>query len=260
MKKIQGDNKDLNAETLLPILMQLSLEDSRLEGVRALFQGWDSQAHMDSAAAALFEVFWKNLLAETFHDDLPEDYYPEGGSRWFEVMRRLVEQPQSPWWDDKNTPERESRDEIFKRAFATAVDELEELLGQDPTEWTWGDLHQAIFRNQSLGKSGVAPIEALFNRGPFRTSGGESIVNATGWNATAASPYEVDWLPSMRMIVDLGNFQNSVSIHTTGQSGHAFHPHYADMVEMWRNVQYQPMLWDREQIEASAEGHLRLMP
>lgn len=260
IKKIQGDNKDLNAETLVPILIQLSLEDDRLESARSLFQGWDYQAHMDSGAAALFEVFWKNLLASTFHDDLPEDYYPEGGSRWFEVMRHLVEQPESPWWDDQSTDEKENRDQIFRRAFAAAVDELEKLLGKDFTKWTWGDLHLAVFRNQSLGKSGVAPIEALFNRGPYRTSGGESIVNATGWNATATSPYEVDWLPSMRMVVDLGNLQNSVAIHTTGQSGHAFHPHYTDMVDLWRNIQYRPMLWDREQIQATAEGYLKLTP
>jgi len=260
VQKIQGDNKDLNAETLLPILMQIPLGDARLEGARSLLQGWDGQAHMDSAAAAVFEVFWKNLLSATFHDDLPEDYYPAGGSRWFEVMRHLVEQPESSWWDDRRTPERETRDQIFSRAFAAAVDELENTLGKDPQKWTWGDLHVAIFRNQSLGESGVAAIEALFNRGPFRTSGGESIVNATGWDATAEHPYEVDWLPSMRMIVDLGNLQNSLAIHTTGQSGHAFHPHYADMVDLWRNIQYHPMLWDRARVEAAAEGHLRLLP
>jgi penicillin amidase len=47
---------------------------------------------------------------------------------------------------------------------------------------------------------------------------------------------------------------------TTGQSGHAFHDHYIDMAELWRNIQYHPMLWARGQVEAGAEGVLRLTP
>jgi penicillin amidase len=64
----------------------------------------------------------------------------------------------------------------------------------------------------------------------------------------------------MRMIVDLSNLSNSLSMHTTGQSGHAFHPHYIDMADPWRSLQYHPMLWERGQVESAAESHLRLVP
>jgi len=258
IQKMHGDNKNLNAETLLPVLMALELNDARLENARSILQGWDMQQTMDSAPAALFEVFWKNLLAATFHDDLPEDQWPQGGQRWFEVMRHIVSQEDSGWWDDRNTAEVEQRDQVFRQAFTAAVDELEKLQGKDPARWNWGELHGAVFRNQSLGESGVAPIEALFNRGPFPTAGGESIVNANGWNALES--YQLDWLPSTRMIVDLGAMQNSLSIHTTGQSGHAYHSHYIDMTDLWRMIQYHPMLWEQEQVQAGAEGVLRLMP
>ena len=258
MQKSQGDDMDLNAETLLPVLMEIPLGDERLEKARSLLVGWDGQNTMDSAPAALFEVFWKNLLAVTFHDDLPEDYWPGGGGRWFEVMRQLVIKPDSPWWDDKATQNVENRDQMFQQAFALAVSELESKLGKNPAEWAWGDLHTVTFRNQSLGKSGIAPIEALFNRGPFSTNGGDSIVNATGWDAT--DPYQLDSLPSMRMVVDLSNLANSITIHTTGQSGHAYHPHYIDMADLWRNIQYHPMLWERSQVETAAEGYLKLVP
>jgi penicillin amidase len=49
-------------------------------------------------------------------------------------------------------------------------------------------------------------------------------------------------------------------VHTTGQSGHAYHPHYADMIDAWRLIEYRPMVWTREQAEASAEGVLTLTP
>ena len=138
------------------------------------------------------------------------------------------------------------------------MSELETRLGKNTANWAWGDLHTVTFRNQSLGESGIAPIEALFNRGPFPTNGGDSIVNATGWDATES--YQLDSLPSMRMIVDLSSLANSLTIHTTGQSGHAYHPHYIDMADLWRNIQYHPMLWERSQVEAASDGTLRLVP
>ncbi|HID85276.1 MAG TPA: penicillin acylase family protein [Anaerolineales bacterium] len=256
--RMQMDNYDASAAFLVPLLQQVDLQDEHLRQRRALFDGWDFQMDMDSASAALYAAFWNHLLADTFRDELPEKYWPEGGSRWFEVVYRLVQRPDSPWWDDKNTPAVETRDDILRRAFAEAVDELEARFGPDPRRWAWGKMHTLTLRNQTLGKSGIAPIEAFFNRGPYPTSGSGSIINATSWDARKG--YEVSWLPSMRMIVDLSDLSRSLTIHTTGESGHAYHPHYVDMTDMWRLGQYHPMLWTRAQVEAAAETVLRLEP
>jgi penicillin amidase len=258
IQKMQGDDKDLLAEILVPILMQIQLDDTRLQNARQILQGWDFQDQMDSAPAGLYNAFYQHLLADTFNDELPKDTPADGGDRWFEVLSSIAQQPDSPWWDNKNTPTTETRDQIFRQALSEAVDELSKRLGNDPQQWQWGKLHTLTFRNQSLGESGVAPIEALLNRGPFQTSGGASIVNATGWDAS--DPYQVQTLPSMRMIVDLGDLQNSLSIHTTGQSGHAYSPHYIDMADLWRTIQYHPMLWERAQIEQQAKDHMHLEP
>ena len=110
----------------------------------------------------------------------------------------------------------------------------------------------------SPAASSIAPIEAVFNRGPYACAGGEGIVNATGWAADEG--YQVDSVPSMRMIVDLSNLSNSLMMHTTGQSGHAYHPHYVDMADPWRHIEYHPMLWDRAQVEGAREAHLTLQP
>jgi penicillin amidase len=64
----------------------------------------------------------------------------------------------------------------------------------------------------------------------------------------------------MRMIVDLGDFSNSVAIHTTGQSGHSYSQHYDDMIGLWCNIKYHPMLWIREQVEAATVDKLILNP
>ncbi len=258
VKKIHGDDKNWNAAALTPVLMNVSLSDAHLAQVRQILQGWDYQDQMDSAPAALFNAFWKYLLADTFNDELPNDQ-PPGGGRWFEVMRNLVEKPDSAWWDNVTTPQKENRDQIFQAAFAEAVADLEKQMGSDPAKWKWGSVHTITFHNQSLGKSGVSLIENIFNRGPFPASGGSEIVNATGWSTTAGS-YAVRSLPSERMIVDLSDLQNSQSVITTGQSGHAYHPHYADQIDPWRLIQYHPMYWERSQVESHAPDRLRLVP
>jgi penicillin G amidase len=146
-------------------------------------------------------------------------------------MRQMDEN--SAWWDDKSTTDVvETRDDIMRNPSKRALPSLKEILANDPAEWNWGEMHASTFRNGTLGESGVGLIEALFNRGPFPTGGGESIVNATGWSVRDG--YETNWLPSMRMIVDLGDLNNSLTVHTTGQSGHAYHPHYIDMARCGR--------------------------
>jgi penicillin G amidase len=259
-QKMQGDDKSLNAELLVPILMKLNLSDPKLVEARNVLANWDYQETMDSKAASVFEWFWWDLLMDTFKDDLPQDYWPKGGNRWYEVMRALIQKPDSPWWDDQTTTDKvETRDDIIARAFSEAVSQLEKKYSNDPDKWpAWGELHTATFKNATLGKSGIPPIEALFNRGPFQTAGGESIVNATGWDV--GDSFEVNWLPSMRMIVDLSNLNNSVTVHTTGESGHAYNPHYVDMADLWRNIEYYPMLWDEQSIIQGAEAHMQLRP
>lgn len=262
MQKMQGDNKSLIAANLVPLLMAVDLP-ADLAALRDQFlASWDFQENMDSASAALFEAFYWELLETTFGDEaIPPQFQPKGGSRYNEILRRMIRYPESPWWDDKSTPDRlEQRDDILVKAFTEAVrcKICRQKFGSDVAKWQWGVLHASTFRNATLGRSGITLIENLFNRGPFPTAGGESIVNATGW--TVGESFETDWLPSMRMIVDLGNLNNSVTVHTTGQSGHAFHPHYIDMADLWRLIQYYPMLWSQSDIVSQAEGHLQLTP
>jgi penicillin amidase len=260
IQSMHGDSKNLNAETLVPILLSLKL-DPELASVRDQFlASWDYQERADSVSAPLFETFWSNLLSDTFNDDLPKDYWPTGGDRWYEVMRNLVQQPNSPWWDDKDSETVvETRDDMFIRAFNEAVNQMQKDYGKDTAKWpAWGKVHTATFRNLTLGESGIGPIEALFNRGPFATSGGKSIVDATAWDV--GESFEVVTLPSEREIVDLSNLDASLAVHTTGQSGHAFNKHYADMAPLWAEVQYYHMWWDQASVKEDAESHLRLTP
>ena len=139
-----------------------------------------------------------------------------------------------------------------------AATELSRRLGNDPAAWRWGELHRLTVRNQTFGKSGIGAVEWLFNADPVDTAGGPAIVNATGWDAGAG--YEVNWVPSMRMVVDLADLDASRWIQLTGASGHAFSAHYADQLDLWRKGGMLPMRWDRKTIERESRDVLRLRP
>ncbi|HDL50208.1 MAG TPA: penicillin acylase family protein, partial [Actinobacteria bacterium] len=147
--------------------------------------------------------------------------------------------------------------DILEGALLAAWNELNDTLG-DPASWQWGDLHTATFVNQTFGKSGIAPIEMLFNRGPFKVPGGTDMVNATSW--LVEKGYEVVALPSMRMVIDFSDFDASTAIHTTGQSGHAYSPHYDDMIQRWATGETAPLYWDRDTVVAASKEHLKLLP
>ena len=257
-RQMQGDNKNLGAEELAPVLLEVSFEDAELVEARALLEDWDYQQHMDSPAAALFNVFWKHLLIETFMDELPEDMIPSGNDRWFIVMRSLVADPTNRWWDDQDTEDVETMEDIFRTAFTAAVKDMKKAQGDDPDEWNWGGLHTFYLSHDVMGNFPL--LNKAFERGPFPVSGGSSIVNATGWSA-ASDGYQVSGgVPSFRMIVDLGELSNSLVIYPTGQSGHPYNQHYIDMIDLWRNIEYISMLWDLEDVQEEVEGHLRLVP
>ena len=262
LQQMHGDSYDANAEVFIPIMQSANwqFEKANEKAAFETLANWDYQDRIESTSAAVFNAFWRALLQNTFNDDMPEErYYADGGSRWNEVMRKMAVNPNDPFWDDKTTKDvTETMPDILRKSFSDGVSELEEMFGKDVSKWKWGDMHASTFRNGTLGESGISLIEDLFNRGPVPTGGGEALVNATGWSVRDG--YETNWLPSMRMIVDLSNLNNSLTVHTTGQSGHAYHPHYDDMASLWANIKYYPMWWEQDSVITYAEGHLVLTP
>jgi penicillin amidase len=257
--EMQSDSLVVYAEDLIPYFSALEPEDIRLNDAIRLLENWDLNAQRDSAGAALFQVLQLELIDGIFADDMSTDLLERSRGRLLVILPKLCEEPYNLWWDDGETLDiTEVRDEILLQALRDSVELLTETLGQDMSAWRWGDLHTATFVNQPLGQSGIAPIEALFNRGPVEVDGALSTVNNTGY--PIGTSYDVSVVPSYRQILDLSDWNNSRSVHTTGQSGHPYHAHYDDMIDMWRNFIYHAMLWSRAEIEASATDHLRLTP
>ncbi|MGD8586340.1 MAG: penicillin acylase family protein, partial [Chloroflexota bacterium] len=259
MSAMQTSNKNLSALEIIPFLDDLTFDDPALDTARSRLQTWDAEMTMDSAEAALFNIFWAQLLQRTFNDQLPTDLAPRGQSDSSDTIYMLLQEPDNPWWDDlETTGEVEDRDAILSQAFEAAYDEGVETFGKDLDTWKWGDLHTIEFVHATLGRSGIGVIENIFNRGPFRTNGSESVPQKTCWDAQGS--YEVRCIPALRQVIDLGDLGNSRMVHAVGQSGHPSNDHYDDFIDPWRLFEYHPSNWQRSAAEAGEAEVLVLEP
>jgi penicillin amidase len=261
MSRIQMDNRNPMAPTLVPLLLAVDFsKDAFTREAQQLLSGWDFTQPPDSAAAAYYNAVWRQLLRLGFDDELGQDLAADGGDRWFEVVSLLLKRKDDPWWDNKATPGAvENRDEIVRQAMTAARIELTKSLGKDPTHWQWGRLHRLDLHHAVLGGPTVpTPVRWLVNRGPWDLGGGSSLVDATGWDAHAG--YAVDWVPSMRMVVDLGDLDRSTWVNLTGASGHPMDAHYTDQTDAWAQGRTYPWPFSEEAVRKASDDELLLRP
>ncbi len=266
MSAIQSDSTSPYAELLVPYLLRVEVEDAFVaEGVD-LLRSWDYAQVRDSAAAAYFAAVWANVLRLTFWDDVPESVQPDGGSRWLEVVRGLLEDPQNPWWDDRTTVNVvESRDEVLSKALTNARLQLTAAIGKDPTRWQWSTLHVAAPQHPVFGDTeNQALVRALMNPRPLSVDGGSSIVQATAWPAQhwegEFPAFDVEAMPSARLVVDLGDLDASTWVNAAGNSGHPGSSHYTDQFAAWVDGETFPWPFTQDAVRSSAADTLRLVP
>jgi len=258
MTQLQLDDYSELAEDITPLLQRVRLAPGYYQAGQKLLADWDFHEDADSAAAAYFNVFWRQLLASTLHDELPEDAWPQGGSRWWVVMRDLLDDPRNAFWDDVDTSDvRETRDDILAEAMMEARDELTRIRSRVPSQWQWGNLHTLKLRNDHLA-SEDSPVDFIFARGDYELSGGPSIVNATWWDATEG--FEVTAVPSMRMVIPLDDLDGARWINLTGASGHAYNSHYTDQTDLWAQGKTLPWVFSRDEVESATDQTLVLEP
>jgi penicillin amidase len=256
-KAIQADVYSGHAAEMLPKVLALPLGDALPQPVLDWLRAWDYTQSAESGQAALYEAFVYHLTQRLFADDLGET--PRRMAALLQSMSRLIDMPDSRWWDDASTPDqRESRDQIVQAALKAAYDELVGKLGTDYQKWQWGKLHTATFVSNPLGLSGIGPIEAYVNAGPFAVNGGTTTINRTATNTDA--PYAAGNLSALRFVVDMGQPDSAQGIHTTGQSGHPASELYRNMIERWRTMGYTALPITESTIRAAAVHTLTLTP
>ena len=194
----------------------------------------------------------------------PDQAQPDGGDQWTTAVTALLKNPDSDWWTytDSRNAQVQGLDNLLVKAMIDARNQLTALMGKDIGSWSWGRIHTLTLKEQTLGTdnssifSGL--VHKLLNRGPYQLDGGTAAVDATGWNASAG--YQVDWAPSMRMVVDLSDLDASRWINLGGASGHAYDAHYDDQTKLWADGQLLTWPFSESAVKAAAVDTLTLKP
>ena len=59
--------------------------------------------------------------------------------------------------------------------------------------------------------------------------------------------------PSVRVVLDVGNWDNSRAVNHPGQSGDPESPHYRDLAPLWSEGTYFPLLYSRSAVVRATE-------
>lgn len=257
MLAIQADNQFFMGLRLSGAYAEIETGHEGTDAALDLLRTWDAQNDANSPAAAYANVLWDELAHNLFVEGREHPVPLSDQARLFLVVDELLRDPGSEWWinDEIGVTGQEA---MLEKSATDAYERLVELQGDNTAKWNWGSLHALPLTHETFGTSGIAPIEWLFNRGPIPVGGGSSIANATGW--VMGEGFTTVTVPSMRMVVDLSDFDASGWNHLTGTSGHAFHPNYFDQTATWQKAELTPWAFSRTAVNASTTNTLTLVP
>jgi penicillin amidase len=118
-----------------------------------------------------------------------------------------------------------------------AIFRLTKEHGADWRQWRYGRVHVQAFPH---------PVLAAYDLPTVERRGGNGAVAADG--------------ASYREIIDVGNWDNSLTINTPGQSGQPESKFYGNLLPLWANDEYFPMLFSRAAVDGKAAHRLKLTP
>lgn len=196
--------------------------------VEATMLAWDCNVTMDSTAALIYEVWIEHLHRAVLPNGL--------------ASVRLA--PDVLLDEIKGRPD---RDVLLGTTLQAGLADIRERLGPDRAKWKWGNLHKVHFRHAL----GVAALDLPSHSRP----GDAYTVNATG-----GSDYSQTHGASYREVIDVSDWDRSITTNVPGESGVPGNPHYGDLIDGWAEGRYHPMPYSRKAVEAAAEVRILLLP
>ena len=248
-ERLQHDELSLPARRLVPVLLaaaarypEVVQRSDRLAPALRLLQGWDDVMGADQVAPLVYEAWWRALrrrVVERWLGAAARDVgsLPEEG-----VLIDLVTRP-DPLFGPAAA---DARDSTALFALEDAVAELEKVAGPAPAQWTWGNVHQARFRH---------PLAAAFDLPPAARGGDGNTVNATSGRG-----YEQTHGASYRIVVDFADFDNTTATSVPGQSGQPGSEYYGNLLPLWAEGKYFPLVYSRAAVERETAHLLWLLP
>ena len=249
MLRIQMDILDLEDEWLAKRLLAAAEKQppSPPDAQFALgtLKDWNGEARADSAVTLILDVTRRALLAHILKPKLGGDL---SGYRWpmsTVFLQNVLDQNLRRWLP----PGDADFDVTLMKSLDDGVRQIPSLVhSRSHSAWRWGDTIPLTFHHPLSG--GLPLLGRLLDIGPFPQAGTATTVKATTPRAG----------PSMRMVVDFSDLDQSIQNITLGESGQAFSPYYRDQFPAWYGGESFPMAFSDAAVEKSAAHKLVLEP
>jgi penicillin G amidase len=243
MKAFQNDTYDKAAESFLPVFLRAinvdRLSDPASRNAIRELAAWKYTAEIASPAPILWMRWLKYYRDGVWQDEWTSRGIKQPGGSWgfsdtnerqptLEVLEYLTREfPESIWFDDRTTPQRESRDDIIRCSFEQMMASVKKDLGPEPSGWQWGKINRL--------KIGSLSGVGMFGRSGTPVTGTPYTLDPGGDGGTVGGG------ASWRMIVDLADPHHSQGVYPGGQSGDPQSRHYDDQITLWAKGRYLPL-------------------
>ena len=201
---------------------------------------WDGDIRPELPEPSIYNTWLMRFMYQTFKDELGTELAESYIGERYIVLERFLEllQTESPFFDDIETPAKETASDIASRAFMETIDILAEFTGsRDIQQWHWSKLHQIRF-DHLLGKSKL--LRPLVNRGPYPL-GGDGETNLRALFKQIKPPFNIGLAAGLRMVVAFDPQPKGHLVLITGQNEYFLSEHYDDMTALWLQGEYFPV-------------------
>jgi len=233
------------------LLRGLRSDDPEVERALHLLKGWDGQETVESPAAAIAEVWLNKYLAPHTAAKITTSDAAKliaFGSAY--AVATYLQAPDGALGDEA------AKQAVLLSSLRAALDDIAQLLGPDMAHWRWGALHHARFV-PAAAVLAEADLRERMSHGPTPLPGSAFTVRAATYRMEDFGAINGG---SFRMVVDVGDWDNSRIINSPGQSGDPASAHYSDLFPLWAAGKYVPMLWTRPAIDEAARLVIQLTP
>ncbi len=228
---------------------------------RALLAAWDGRMASDSVGASVFALFCAALARRVVRSRAPRASAWALGQpftaliptstlsnrRMGHLCRLIREQPDGYVADWS---------QALASCLAEAVAELSRRHGDDSDAWRWGSVRPLVMEHAFAQQP---PLHHVFNIGPLEGAGDNTTIDQGGVDFATAVTRQ-GWVPLLRAVFDVGNWDACRFAMVGGQSGNPCSEHYDDQVAVWRSGEGVALAWTRERIAATAVRRLELRP
>lgn len=216
-----------------------------------ILKKWDGNYLKEAVGPTIYNRFLYEFLVSTYKDEIGNRFELFINSQLQDqVLPLQLTRENSVWWDDVTTNNKvETKKEIIEKSFKKALNFLENQLGTNVESWSWERVI-SVEHEHAIGKAGGV-LRSLFNVGPFKTIGGNEVINNQIFKLDSTGVYKITAGPSTRRIIDFSDVENSLSILPTGQSGRVFSRYYKDQAQKYVDGDFVKMKLNQLEIEKS---------